>query len=107
DPSIVSFTTSGSNYNANGLLAGFTLTEASALDVYYFDDGMDCYSTYITYTDPGEVRVKPTISGPSEVWNFTNVGSPNGNYPIQITLTAQPSNVASYVWTLSTGQNLQ
>ncbi len=57
DPSIVSFTTSGSNYNANGLLAGFTLTEASALDVYYFDDGMDCYSNYFTYTDPDDATV--------------------------------------------------
>ncbi|MDX2039867.1 MAG: hypothetical protein SF097_01400 [Acidobacteriota bacterium] len=59
DPAVVSFTTNGwpYTYNANGLLAGYTLTEASTTDVYYFDDGMDCYSTNFTYTDPDDAMV--------------------------------------------------
>ncbi|MBP6820731.1 MAG: Ig-like domain-containing protein [Acidobacteria bacterium] len=72
-------------------------------DVYSWD-GLDCvYMGPSQWDSDSEMTVKPSLSGPSEVWNFTNVGSPNSNYPIQITLTAQPSNAASYTWTITNG----
>ncbi len=94
---------SGNQYNVGGLTAGTSEMEADTMEVYYNNDGMDCYPVWFPYYAPGDAAVKPTISGPSEVWNFTNVGSPNSNYPIQITLTAQPSNAASYAWTITNG----
>jgi hypothetical protein len=88
-PSIVSFTTSGNHYNANGLAVGYSLTEASTQDVYYTDDGMDCYPVWTNYTDPGDATVYQ-ITGMSPSVQHVSTGDQAQTHTISVSF--EPSN---------------
>lgn len=103
DPAIVSFTGAGDHYNANGLAPGYTLTEASTIDYYYYDDGMDCYSQAQPYTDPGDAQVKPTITGGSTLWWFN--GSSVSGFPTSIDLTASGTGTINRTWQITAGSD--
>ena len=66
DPSVVYFTSVptpfGYQNTAFGLAPGFSLTEARIQEVWYQNDGMDCYPFMVDIADPGDATVRPLIS---------------------------------------------
>jgi len=94
---------SGNQYNVGGLTAGTSEMEADTMEVYYNNDGMDCYPVWFPYYAPGDVNVVTvtlTATGTQEVNKSDHYISliNTGNVTITATLNPPGTNPSIIAW---------